>query len=76
MQEILPWRQIRERTSDGELGRTVNPLPLGLAGSNPAAPTHKNSSSGGVGQPRLIWGQEHAVKAGARSNRAYSTMYV
>ena len=39
MQEILPWRQIRERTSDGELGRTVNPLPLGLAGSNPAAPT-------------------------------------
>lgn len=28
-----------DSANDGELGRTVNPLPLGLVGSNPTYPT-------------------------------------
>lgn len=30
---------LRDSANDGELGRTVNPLPLGLVGSNPTYPT-------------------------------------
>lgn len=29
-----------DSANDGELGRTVNPLPLGLVGSNPSTPTN------------------------------------
>lgn len=48
---MVPLKHICRRTGDGESGRTVNPLPSGLVGSNPTAGTRHYS-----GVPELVAG--------------------